>query len=151
MKKSLLLALLMVSAFATFAQSEKKVKWDYSVRKIADKTYEVRMTASIGPSYHMFAQQVGVDGPLPTTFTFAKNPLIILNGQVKEEGKVVKKYESLWNGHVNYYENTVVFVQVVKLKANVKTDLAGKVEFMVCNERQCLPPSDVDIRVSIGG
>jgi thiol:disulfide interchange protein DsbD len=42
-------------------------------------------------------------------------------------------------------------VQVVKLKANVKTDLAGKVEFMICNERQCLPPSDVDIRVSIGG
>jgi len=39
----------------------------------------------------------------------------------------------------------------VKLKANVKTNLSGKVEFMVCDEKQCLPPSDVDIKVNIGG
>jgi thiol:disulfide interchange protein DsbD len=70
---------------------------------------------------------------------------------VKENGKLIKKFESIWGGSVSYFEKTVDFVQVVKLKANVKTNLAGKVEFMVCDDQQCLPPSDVEIKVSIGG
>jgi hypothetical protein len=111
----------------------------------------VHMTASIGGNYHLYAQNVGVDGPVPTSFTFTKNPLITLDGNVKESGHVIKKYESAWDGHVNYFEKMVDFIQVVKLKANVKTNLAGKVEFMVCDDKQCLPPSDVDIKVNIGG
>ena len=64
---------------------------------------------------------------------------------------MVKKNEAAWGHDVKYYEKTVDFVQVVKLKTNVKTSLAGKVEFMVCNDQQCLPPADVDIKVNIGG
>jgi hypothetical protein len=150
MKHTLLSLFLLVSGFISMAQSEKAVKWNYAVKKIADKTYEVSMTANISGDYHMYAQNVGVDGPAPTIFTFTKNPLISLDGNVKEVGKVVKKFESAWGGNVNYYEKTVNFVQVVKLKANVKTNLAGKVEFMVCDEKQCLPPSNVDIKVNIG-
>jgi thiol:disulfide interchange protein DsbD len=45
----------------------------------------------------------------------------------------------------------VDFVQQIKLKGNAKTNLAGKVEFMVCNDKQCLPPAEVDIKVPIGG
>ena len=109
------------------------------------------MTASIDDDYHLYAQQVGVDGPIPTTFTFTKNPLITLAGEVKESGKKVKKLEPIWGGSVNYYENTVTFTQVIKLKSDVKTSLAGKVNFMVCDEKHCLPPADVNIKVSIGG
>ncbi len=150
MKQNVLLLFSMLSALVSMAQSEKAVKWNYTVKKVSDKTYEVNMTAIISGDYHMYAQNVGVDGPAPTTFTFTKNPLITLDGNVKEVGKVVKKFESVWGGNVSYYEKTVNFVQVVKLKANVKTNLSGKVEFMVCDEKQCLPPSNVDIKVSIG-
>lgn len=150
MKHSLLLFFLAFTGLIAVAQSEKAVKWNFSVKKLADKTYEVSMIANITGDYHMYAQNVGVDGPAPTTFTFTKNPLITLDGNVKELGKVVKKFESVWGGNVSYYEKSVNFVQVVKLKANVKTNLSGKVEFMVCDEKQCLPPSNVDIKVSIG-
>jgi thiol:disulfide interchange protein DsbD len=146
-----ILTLLVFAGFTSQAQSNKQVKWNYSVKKIADKTYEVHMTASIGGNYHMYAQNVGVEGPLPTSFSFTKNPLIVLDGKVKENGKLIKKFESIWGGNVSYFEKTVDFVQVVKLKANVKTNLAGKVEFMVCDEEKCLPPSDVEIKVNIGG
>ncbi|HEX4851398.1 MAG TPA: hypothetical protein VFV08_11355, partial [Puia sp.] len=66
-------------------------------------------------------------------------------------GKMIKKYEQAWNHDVKYYEKNVDFVQLVKLKGNGKTSLAGKVEFMVCNDQKCLPPSDVEIKVNIGG
>ena len=151
MKKTLLFGLAVISGVLAMAQSSKQVNWTYSSKKIADKTYEIHMTAVIGGNYHMYAQDAGGDGPIPTTFTFTKSPLLALDGAVKENGQLVKKFESAWSHDVKYYERTVDFVQVVKLKSNVKTALAGKVEFMVCNDHECLPPADVDIKVNIGG
>ena len=151
MKKTILLALIVLSGTIAIAQSSKQVNWVYSAKKVADKTYEIHMTATIGGDYHLYAQDAGGDGPIPTTFSFTKSPLLAFDGAVKEKGQIVKKFESAWNHNVNYYEKTVDFVQVVKLKSNVKTTLAGKVEFMVCNDKECLPPADVDIKVNIGG
>jgi len=151
MKKLYLLFFLLPASFLGNAQSSKQVQWGYTTKKIADKTYEVHMTATIGDNYHLYAQDAGVEGPLPTTFKFTGNPLAVTDGKVKEAGKVVKKFESAWNGSVNYYEKTVDFIQVVKLKGNIKTNLAGSVEFMVCNDNRCLPPSTVDFKVNVGG
>ena len=151
MKKTLLFGMALLVGSLVMAQSSKEVTWNYTSKKIADKTYEIHMTATIGGNYHMYAQHPGGDGPVPTSFKFASNPLLALNGQVKEAGQVVKKFESAWGFKVLYYEKTVDFIVLVQLKSKVKTSLAGTVEFMVCNDTQCLPPSDVDIKVNIGG
>jgi thiol:disulfide interchange protein DsbD len=34
----------------------------------------------------------------------------------------------------------VTFLQNVTVKGNVKTNLAGTIEYMLCNEKECLPP-----------
>jgi len=151
MKKLYLLGCLVMAGIAATAQSSKAVHWTFTSKKLADKVYEVHMTASIDGDYHIYAQNVGVDGPVPTSFKLTVNPLFSADGKVKEVGKVVKKKEEVWGGVVNYYEKTVDFVQVVKLKGNVKTNLAGSVEFMVCNDSQCLPPATVEFKVPIGG
>ncbi len=126
MKKILLFGLTVICGAAAMAQSSKQVNWTYSSKKIADKTYEIHMTAVIGGNYHMYAQDAGGDGPIPTTFTFTRSPLLSLDGAVKENGQLVKKFESAWSHDVKYYERTVDFVQVVKLKSNVKTALAER-------------------------
>ena len=94
MKKLSILFIFLVTAFSVFAQSSKQVKWVFTSKKVAEKTYEVHMTATINGNFHMYAQNVGVEGPLPTAFVFTKNPLLQLDGKVKEIGKLVKKYES---------------------------------------------------------
>lgn len=140
MNKILLLIATLLTGTVSMAQSSRQVSWTYSTKKIADKTYEIHMIATIGGDFHMYAQDAGGDGPIPTTFSFTKSPLFILDGGVKEKGQLVKKFESAWNHDVKYYEKTVDFVQVIKLKSNVKTSLDGKVEFMVCDDHECLPP-----------
>jgi thiol:disulfide interchange protein DsbD len=150
MKKYLLLGLGLMSAVLATAQSSKQVQWNYTAKKIADKTYEIHLSATINGDYHMYAQDAGGEGPVPTLFTFTQNPLIVMNGKVKESGKLISKFESAWKHDVKYYEKTVDFIQVVKLKANVKTSLSGKVEFMLCNDKQCLPPAEVEIKVNVG-
>lgn len=145
-----LLSVLMITTLAS-AQSAKQVRWSFTSKKIAEKTYEIHMTASLNGNWHLYAQNVGVDGPVPTAFTYTKNPLLLVDGKPKEVGKVIKKKEEVWGGVVNYYEKSVNFIQVVKVKGHIKTNIAGKVEFMVCDDQQCLPPSQVEFTVNLGG
>ena len=95
--------------------SGKQVSWVSSLKKIGDKQYEVRITATIAGNFHMYAQEAGVEGPLPTTFTFTANPLLSLSGKVLEQGKKITKREEAWDGNVNYYEKTVTFIQIVRV------------------------------------
>lgn len=150
MKKIFVTVLALVVTVALFAQSDKQVKWSFQTKKIAENTYEVRMTADIGGNYHIYAQDGG-DGPVSTSFNFTKNPLLSLNGKVAEQGKVKKVFEEAFDSDVRYYEKKVEFIQVVKVKGKAKTNLAGKVEFMVCNEKECLPPAVVNFKVPLGG
>ena len=150
---------IVVFAFALFltgvsiaqSGSAKHVNWNFSAKKISENLYEVHMTANIGGDYHMYSQQAGAEGPIPTEFKFSPNPLVTLDGKTKEVGKLINVFESAWDGKVNYYEKKVEFVQLVKLKGKVKTSVSGKVEFIVCNESQCLPPAQVDFKIPVGG
>jgi len=151
MKVTLLSLLVMMISAVSFAQSSTQVKWTFSSKKIADKTYEVHATATVTGNWHIYSQNVGVDGPIPTAFTFTKNPLLTLDGTPKESGKMIKKNEEVWGGEERYYENKVEFIQIVKTKSAAKTNVAGKVEYMVCNDEKCLPPSETTFSVAIGG
>src|SRR5688572_13027693 len=150
MRHFLLIGFLVFSGLITMAQSGKQVKWTFAAKKIADKTYEIHMTADINPNWHMYAQDAG-EGPQPTAFKFTKNPLLSFDGNVKEVGKMKKVYEDAFKSEVRFYEKSVNFIQTVKVCGTAKTNLAGKVEFMVCDDKQCLPPTEVPFAVNIGG
>lgn len=139
-----------ISCFAQMG-SAKQVGWTYASKKIGDKKYEVRITATIAGNYHLYAQVAGVEGPVPTTITFTPNPLLTMDGKPVEQGKKITKMEEAWGGKVNFYEKTVTFVQVVNAKTKAKTSLNGKIDFMVCDDELCLPPAEVPFKIAIGG
>ena len=151
MKKGFLFGLALVLGVVAMAQSDKQVHFSYLATKIADKTYELHITATIGGDYHLYAQNPGGEGPIPTKFTFTKNPLTVIDAKVKEKGTLVTKYEQAWAHNVRYYEKEVEFIVLVKVKGTAKTKASGKVEFMVCNDHECLPPAEVEFSVPIGG
>ena len=66
MKSTILAILAVLTGSLAMAQSSKQVSWTYSAKKIADMTYEVHMTATIGGDYHLYAQDAGGDGPSVT-------------------------------------------------------------------------------------
>lgn len=144
-----LLGFMMMAGFAK-AQINNPVTWTYSAKKIADKVYEIHMTANIDGNWHLYAQDAG-EGPEPTTFSFTANPLITFDGKVKEVGKLEKSYDKNFNSVLKYYAKKVDFVQKIKVKSSVATVVKGTVNYMVCNDRQCLPPKDVPFSVKVGG
>lgn len=155
MMKKITLTLLFASLFFATIQAQmgsaKQVTLSYASKKLADKKYEVSITATIAGNFHLYAQDAGVDGPVPTKITFTPNPLLTAEGKVKETGKKITKVEEVWGGKVNFYEKTVTFTQVVNAKSKAKTSMNGKIEFMVCNDEVCLPPAEVPFKIAIGG
>jgi thiol:disulfide interchange protein DsbD len=150
MKKIFTAAFLVLFAGFAKAQINNPVTWTYTAKKIADKTYELHMTASIAGNWHLYAQDAG-KGPEPTTFVFTPNPLVKLDGKVKELGKQEQTFDKNFNSTLKYYAGKVDFVQNVKVKSATATVVKGLVNFMVCNDRQCLPPRDVPFTINIGG
>ena len=150
MKKIYLAGLMLFFAGFVHAQINNPVLWSYTAKKIADKTYELHITATINGNWHLYAQDAG-EGPEPTTFKFTTNPLIKFDGKVKEIGKLEKSFDKNFNSVLKYYANKVDFVQKVKVKSSITTVVKGTVNFMVCNDRQCLPPRDVPFTINVGG
>jgi Disulphide bond corrector protein DsbC len=146
MKKiTTLLVLVSMVAFA----SAQKITWSYSAKKLAGNKYELRITANPPAGWHVYSQTTPDGGPLPTVFTFNKNPLVTLTGTPKEAGKIVNYYDKNFKVNVKYFESKAEFVQVVTVKGKVKTNVTGQVESMICNDKQCLPPTTEKFTIAL--
>jgi hypothetical protein len=148
MKKILAMMLIVTAAFTVQAQ---KVSWTYSAKKLADGKYEVRITATIPSGWHLYSQNTpdGVGMGIPTKITFNKNALLTMNGKTKEVGTLKTEVDKTSKAKIMYYVNKVEFVQVVKLKGKVKTNISGTVESMICDDSKCLPPTTEKFNVSL--
>jgi Disulphide bond corrector protein DsbC len=148
-KKLFVFVTLLTAAFVTKAQVNP-VSWAFTSKKIADKTYELRMTATIQSGWHLYSQTQPDDAIAePTKITINKNPLLSFDGKIKEEGKMEKFHDAKLDLSANQYSSKVEFVHVVKLKSNAKTKVSGNVRFQTCNDEKCLPPKTVTFSVAL--
>lgn len=149
MKKLPVIVFALILAVSANAQLNP-VSWSYTSKKTSDKTYEIHLTATIQAGWHLYSQnQPGDAIAEPTKISFNKNPLLKLDGSIKEEGKLEKFHDAKLDLSANQYSSTVDFVQTVKMKANAKTSVTGTVRFQTCNDERCLPPKTVTFTVTL--
>src|SRR5436853_2564526 len=109
MRTVLFLFIVFSIPFFSVAQVQNPVHWSYSVKKINTTTYEVHLTASIDGKWHMYSQTTPEGGPVPTSVTFTKNPLLTIDGKTKEVGKLEQKHEPLFGVDVKQFGGKVDF------------------------------------------
>ena len=129
------------------AQVLHPVRWEYSAKKIGQDQYILHITALIQPGWHVYAQDAG-EGPVPTSFKFQKTQGTAFTGKVREVGKMEKQYDKNFASVLKYYEGKVDFVQYVKAGPGTKS-VKGTVEYMACDNHQCLPPKDIDFDIQL--
>ncbi|MBO9563509.1 MAG: hypothetical protein J7621_12070 [Niastella sp.] len=140
MKKiSSLFSLFLALSMGMQAQVSDPVKWTFSAKKKTADTYEVVITAVFAKPWQLYSQSTPNGGPIPTKITFRKNPLIIMNGNVKEVGTLQTKQDANYGIAVKYYSSSVSFVQVLKIKGS--TSITGDVEYMTGDGEKALPPT----------
>ena len=147
MKKIMLLIALFISA-VSFSQIHNPVKWSTSVVAVSESKYDLVVQASIESGWHLYSQNVPENGPIPTSFTFPKNPAYELVGKVSEEtGKTVN--DPIFNMKIKFFENKATFKQRINVLSKKAFKITGEVEFMVCDDANCLPPTYVDLNFNI--
>ena len=148
MKKIIFSLFVLFAGIAATAQNP--VTWSYSAKKTADKTYEITIVATITNGWHLYSQIQPSDAiAIPTSIQINNNPLVIKHGKIKEIGKLEKYKDKELGISANQYSNTVSFVQKVKLKGKVKTNVSGSIEFQTCDDKKCLPPKTVTFNVPV--
>lgn len=148
MKKIVFTFIFILTINSVFAQVENPVTWTFTASKIAAKQYELHMSATVDGNWHIYSQQAG-EGPEPTSFTFVKNPLVKLEGKVKEIGKLESLYDPNFKSTLKFYNGKVDFVQKVNVKSTANTVIKGTVVYMVCNDRRCLPPKEIPFSIKL--
>ena len=129
------------------AQFESPVAWTYSAKTQGKGNAILQMRAKIKPGWHVFSQHVKAGGPSPTSFHFDASKDFILQGEMSEP-KPITVYEKLFKMDISYFEKEVVFQQ--SLRKNVaSTVVKGKLEYMACSAKECLPPEEVEFTIPV--
>ncbi|WP_456376836.1 cytochrome c biogenesis protein CcdA [Lutibacter sp.] len=150
MKKIVLFLSILILSTSSFSQILDPVKWSTSVEKISDSEYDLIIQATIEEGWHLYSQDVPEDGPIPTTFTFEKNDTYELVGATsEEEGHTV--FDNVFEMKIKYFENKAVFKQRIKKLSENTLNIQGELEFMVCDDESCLPPTFVDLEFQVPG
>src|SRR5689334_1808979 len=103
MKKLISLFLLVIVTSQVFSQLKDPIKWSFSSKKINETSFEISLTATVQPSWHIYSQTTPDGGPFATIISFTKNPLITLDGDAKEVGKLEQKHEDLFGVDVKQF------------------------------------------------
>jgi thiol:disulfide interchange protein len=125
MKKNLLLLLLSVLVFSSFAQH---IDFKVASKKIADKTYIIEATAKLPNHWYLYHNNPTIDGLSNIKFVYFSDnvqPIDSLVFSKKEENVADEIFETKTNVH----KNEVIFHQTITLKsivpASIKVDIAG--------------------------
>lgn len=146
------IAITLISIFfisAIHAQIKDPVKWSYSATKKSDKEYVVVIDATLPTEWHIYSMNTPANGPVATDVVFKKNPLLTLDGSVKENGQVKTDHDAVFGVDVKYFNDKVEYTQTVKLKSAVKTNVTGTIKYMVCNDKMCLPPKTIPFNIQL--
>lgn len=147
MKKIKLFLLLFSLALFADAQIFDPIKWETSVEKVSDNEYFLVAKASIEGKWHLYSQDIPPRGPRPTTFEFEANENYELVGKPIEEGGE-EVDDPIFKMRIKYFSHEAVFKQKIKLLTDY-AKINATVNFMSCNDTQCLPPKDDDLTFEV--
>lgn len=142
--KKIIVILTLIFSVNSFAQILEPVTWSTSVNKISETEYELVATATIDDKWHLYSQTVPEGGPIATKFTFKGNGNYLKKGNTKEENGYTVN-DPVFGMKIKYFETKTSFKQRIKLKGKKPLNVNAAVEFMMCDDRRCLPPTEKEL------
>ena len=131
--------------FTSNVNSQNHVTWVFSF----DSTNSnIVVKGTIDKGWHLYSQKTQPNaGPIPVTVSFEKTKGLKLIGSYTEGLVPHEIFDVNFDSKVYLFEDNYLAYQQIKLKSNIK--LTGKINYMVCDDIQCLPPIDVPFTITI--
>lgn len=141
MKKTVLISVILFYSILGFSQILTPIKWNYAIKESKTSETEIIITATIDRGWHLYDMNLPEGGPVSTSFSFSEIKGAQLTGKVSAGSNPVKKYDDVFEMDLSWFEKSAVFIQKIQITDKKKFSVKGEVEFMACDDKQCLPPT----------
>lgn len=128
-------------SWAAVGQILKPITWSFDQQTKRGNNIELVFKTSIQNGWHVYGQNLPSGGPISTSFHFDKIVGARLEGNVTSASPMIKEYDKTFSMTLTWYEHQAVFVQKVKVTDPENFFISGYIEFMGCNDENCLPPA----------
>ncbi len=144
-----MLPLLSLIASLTFIAPSSPVKWHFKAQRVGDGLVRIDIRTEVEEGWHIYATSLpSEEGPIATSIRFKPSGDYVLHGEL-EEPKAKEVYDHNFGMLVRYHEGSPAFAQVIKPGKPGAFDVEGEVEYMVCNDKTCLPPVVVPFKLRV--
>jgi len=123
------------------------VKWKFSGEELGNNQFMLVFKAEIDKNWHLYSQDIPMSPPA-TVFSFNESNNYRLLGGVDELSVVIEEYDPNFEMELKYFANEAVFQQKIEIVANGDITVTGFVEYMCCDDTQCLPPTEEEFKFS---
>lgn len=141
--KTLFLAFLLSLNFIGFSQIPlNPVTWKVTYNDLPNSEGEISFTAVIENKWHIYSQRITDAGPIPTSFSITPSNAFTFIGNVVEEN-AHEIFDKSFEAKVYVFDNQAIFKQKIKRTNKKASVIKASLEYMTCNDSQCLPPKTV--------
>ncbi|MEN6456473.1 MAG: cytochrome c biogenesis protein CcdA [Prolixibacteraceae bacterium] len=134
--------------FQSFSQIEEPVKWSFSSKQ-SGKEVQLIFKATIDQGWHLYDTSLPDGGPVPTSINYNDSSLFEFQGELKKNPQPVQIFDKAFQMNLRYFGHQVEFVQTIRLNSDKPVTISGYVEFMVCDDERCLPPTEADFEFKL--
>ena len=126
-----------------FAQNH--VTWSFTYDNMNSN---IVINGTIDEGWHLYSQKTPANsGPIPVTVIINKKNGLKLIGKCEEKIEPHEIFDVNFDSKVYLFEHSYLAYQKIKIKNT--NQIIGNVQYMVCNDRQCLPPIEVPFTLII--
>jgi thiol:disulfide interchange protein len=138
--KRILLFVLTAFCILPYSTSQviKPVKWSFSVRDADGSHADLIFRASITPPWHMYGLNIPENGPIPASIHFNDPKGFVLAAKPTQSPKPEIVDDKIFNMKLELHNGQVTFTQRIRKTQTDSIIISGSLEFMTCNEMQCV-------------
>ncbi|MFV0392022.1 MAG: cytochrome c biogenesis protein CcdA [Paludibacteraceae bacterium] len=149
--KFLILFSFILLTFGAQSQIFEPVSWTIEKKVTGKNTADIIVKATLDKGWHLYGLNIPPDGPRPTKITFTALENAKKEGGIQAKSKLIEAFDPNFNMTLNWYANEAIFIQ--KVSGTDPNSIYAKVavNFMVCDDERCLPPSEEELEVGTAG
>ena len=143
------LALLLTSLGVKAQIIRDAVSWSYSVEDKSPTEKVIVFSATIKGDWHLYGTELPSGGPTPTSLIVDKIAGAQLVGKLTASKKPIEKHDPNFDMTLRFYSGQVSFRQTLRITDPKTFNFSGAIRYMVCNDEQCLPPTNWDFTIAL--
>ena len=145
MNKFLTIFLSVLFTVAAHAQIMDPVHFSSELQMLSGDEAEIVFTATIDDGWHVYSTDLGHDGPISATFNKVKMEGAETVGKLQPRGNEIKQFDKMFDMELRFFEKKAAFVQKIRF-TEPEYDIDCYLEYGTCNDKMCMPPSEVSLK-----